>query len=80
MANNASPVGFNDSVSVQTEDFDLTSEVNAMRAADAWVGAVCCFVGTVRELNEERAVATMELEHYPGMLPDLRIPDGLPKD
>lgn len=67
MANNASQVGFTDSVSVQSEDFDLTTEVNAMRAADARAGAVCCFVGTVRELNEDRAVATMELEHYPGM-------------
>jgi molybdopterin synthase catalytic subunit len=67
VANNASTSGFIDLVSVQTEDFDLTTEVNAMRAADARVGAVCCFVGTVRELNEERAVATMELEHYPGM-------------
>jgi molybdopterin synthase catalytic subunit len=31
------------------------------------VGAVACFIGTVRDLNEGRAVKTMELEHYPGM-------------
>jgi molybdopterin synthase catalytic subunit len=31
------------------------------------VGAVACFIGTVRDLNEGRAVETMELEHYPGM-------------
>ncbi|MPM20282.1 Molybdopterin synthase catalytic subunit [bioreactor metagenome] len=54
-------------VSVQTEDFDLSAEVAALRAGDARVGAVCTFVGTVRDRNEGDAVASMELEHYPGM-------------
>jgi len=31
------------------------------------VGAVCCFVGMVRDRNEGDDVASMELEHYPGM-------------
>src|SRR5690606_20777703 len=31
------------------------------------VGAVCCFVGTVREHSEGASVGSMELEHYPGM-------------
>jgi len=31
------------------------------------VGAVCSFVGTVRDRNEGDVVATLELEHYPGM-------------
>ncbi len=38
----------------------------ALRARDARVGAVCCFVGTVRDRNDGLG-ATMELEHYPGM-------------
>ena len=38
-----------------------------MRAGDAGVGAVCCFIGTVRDRNDGSAVASMELEHYPGM-------------
>ena len=54
-------------VAIQTEDFDLGSEVAALRAGDARVGAVCAFVGTVRERNEGQAVQSMELEHYPGM-------------
>src|ERR1700678_2477341 len=54
-------------VRVQTEDFDLTTEVAALRAQNPKVGAVACFVGTVRDLNEGSAVETMELEHYPGM-------------
>ena len=38
-----------------------------MRANDARVGAVCSFVGTVRDRNDGVSVSTLELEHYPGM-------------
>ena len=56
-------------VSIQTHDFDVSAELAALRAQDKRVGAVCCFVGTVRDRNgaEGDAVASMELEHYPGM-------------
>jgi molybdopterin synthase catalytic subunit len=54
-------------VFIQTADFDLTQEINALRAGNPSVGAVCSFVGTVRERNDGSAVASMELEHYPGM-------------
>jgi molybdopterin synthase catalytic subunit len=54
-------------IRVQTEDFDLTTEVNQLRALNPKVGAIVTFVGTVRDLNEGADVAEMELEHYPGM-------------
>jgi molybdopterin synthase catalytic subunit len=54
-------------VRVQTADFDLTAEVAALRADNPKVGAVACFVGTVRDLNDGESVEAMELEHYPGM-------------
>ena len=54
-------------VSIQTADFDLGAEVAALRAADAGVGAVASFVGTVRDRNDGQGVSAMELEHYPGM-------------
>ena len=54
-------------VSIQTQDFDLAAEVAALRAGDARVGAVCAFVGTVRDRNDGASVSTLELEHYPGM-------------
>ena len=54
-------------VRVQTEDFDLTTEVATLRALNPKVGAVACFVGTVRDLNDGSTVEAMELEHYPGM-------------
>lgn len=54
-------------VSIQTADFDLSAEIAALRREDKGVGAVCSFVGTVRDRNEGDTVASMELEHYPGM-------------
>ena len=54
-------------VSIQEQDFDLQQEVAALRASDARVGAVCSFIGTVRDRNDSSPVASMELEHYPGM-------------
>ena len=54
-------------VSIQTADFNLAEEVAALRADDPRVGAVCSFVGTVRDRNDGASVSTLELEHYPGM-------------
>ena len=54
-------------VRVQTEDFDLSTEIANLRMNTPKVGAVVTFVGTVRDLNEGEQVAEMELEHYPGM-------------
>ena len=54
-------------VRVQAEDFDVGAEIAALRRGDARVGAVASFVGTVRDANEGSDVATMTLEHYPGM-------------
>ena len=60
-------------VAVQTADFDVTQELAALRAQDARVGAVCSFVGTVRDRNahlvgtSDGPIMSMELEHYPGM-------------
>ena len=54
-------------VKVQTEDFDVGAEVLALRRDNPRVGAVACFVGLVRDVNEGGAVSGMTLEHYPGM-------------
>ena len=54
-------------VSIQTQDFDVSQELATLRAGDTRVGAVCSFLGTVRERNDGSSVASMELEHYPGM-------------
>lgn len=54
-------------VVVQSEDFDVNAELLALRNASRQVGAIASFVGLVRDINEGDQVATMELEHYPGM-------------
>ena len=55
-------------VSIQTQDFDLTAEVSALRAGDGGIGAVATFTGTVRDRTGSAAqISAMELEHYPGM-------------
>ena len=60
-------------VRIQTQDFDLSAEVAALRAGDGGVGAVTSFVGTVRDImnvaqhGQAGAISAMELEHYPGM-------------
>jgi molybdopterin synthase catalytic subunit len=54
-------------VRIQTGDFDLSTELAQLRAANPKVGAIVSFVGTVRDLNECASVAEMELEHYAGM-------------
>jgi len=60
------------SVSIQLEDFDLSTEIARLRADDSSVGAVCSFVGTVREREaaagtDQVSISSLELEHYPGM-------------
>jgi molybdopterin synthase catalytic subunit len=56
-------------VLIQTANFDLSAEVQALRAQDARIGAVCSFVGTVRDrtAGTPGSISSMELEHYPGM-------------
>jgi molybdopterin synthase catalytic subunit len=54
-------------VRVQREDFDSGAEISALRRGNSKVGAVASFIGLVRDVNEGDPVATMSLEHYPGM-------------
>ena len=54
-------------VRVQSKDFDVGRELAALRREDPRVGAVASFIGTDRDVNDAAAVATMTLEHYPGM-------------
>ena len=63
-------------VTIQTQDFDVAAELALLRAQDGRIGAVCSFIGTVRERNATTlatscaatdSVLSMELEHYPGM-------------
>jgi len=59
-------------VRIQSEDFDVSAELVQLRAGDLRVGALCSFVGTVRDTRALTGatgdeIRSMELEHYPGM-------------
>ena len=61
-----------DRVRIQHEDFDVGLELARLREQDLRVGAVCSFVGTVRDTRaltglDSDHIASMTLEHYPGM-------------
>ena len=59
-------------VVIQEADFNVAEVLAQLRAGDLRVGAVCSFVGTVRDtqmLTSQASdeVVSMTLEHYPGM-------------
>jgi molybdopterin synthase catalytic subunit len=54
-------------VRIQTEDFDIAAEVLILRGGNAKIGAIACFIGLVRDINDDATVAEMTLEHYPAM-------------
>jgi molybdopterin synthase catalytic subunit len=54
-------------VRVQAADFDVGAEIARLRAGNPGIGAVASFIGVCRDRNDGASVATMTLEHYPGM-------------
>ncbi len=54
-------------VKVQSEDFDVASEVDALASGRTDIGAIVTFTGRVRDDDKGRPIKSMTLEHYPGM-------------
>ncbi len=54
-------------VRVQSEDFDVGSETRRLTHGRTDIGAIVTFTGTVRGEANGRPIASMALEHYPGM-------------
>ncbi|MES9902270.1 MAG: molybdopterin synthase catalytic subunit MoaE [Sedimenticola sp.] len=54
-------------IKVQTETFDIAAIQDDLRAQNPAIGAIVTFIGLMRDMNEGDEVATMTLEHYPGM-------------
>jgi len=52
-------------IRVQSHDFDLQSEIDALTTGRTDIGAVVSFVGLCR--GEQNTLSALELEHYPGM-------------
>jgi molybdopterin synthase catalytic subunit len=54
-------------IRVQSQDFDIGAEIAALRKGRTDAGAIVAFAGTVRDRAKSGAIASMTLEHYPGM-------------
>lgn len=54
-------------ISIQQDDFNLNTEIQAMTNGSTNVGAVVSFIGLVRDLASSGDVTAIELEHYPAM-------------
>lgn len=54
-------------VRVQSENFDLATELSAMTDGNRSIGGVVSFVGLVRDMAGGAPISAMTLEHYPGM-------------
>jgi molybdopterin synthase catalytic subunit len=54
-------------IRVQEEDFDPGVELTQLTKGNAAIGGVCSFIGMVRDFADNAAIASMTLEHYPGM-------------
>ncbi|MYM63075.1 molybdopterin synthase catalytic subunit MoaE [Pseudomaricurvus sp. HS19] len=54
-------------VMVQSADFSQAELYERLRADSPAIGAICSFVGLMRDFNQASEVRSMFLEHYPGM-------------
>ncbi|WP_448565963.1 molybdopterin synthase catalytic subunit MoaE [Thalassotalea ganghwensis] len=54
-------------ISVQQEDFDISSQYQLLTQDAESEGAIVMFTGLVRDFNQGSRVANLTLEHYPGM-------------
>lgn len=54
-------------ISIQQDDFDIAEESRLLRESNSNTGAIVTFSGLVRDLDNERNVESLILEHYPGM-------------
>ncbi|MGF9562388.1 molybdenum cofactor biosynthesis protein MoaE [Neorhizobium sp. JUb45] len=52
-------------IRVQSDDFDLQSEIDVLTDGRTDIGAIVSFVGLCR--GEQNTLSALELEHYPGM-------------
>lgn len=54
-------------ISVQRQDFNLQQETELLRQESGSVGAIVTFTGLVRDFDHDTTIASLFLEHYPGM-------------
>ncbi len=57
-------------VRVQEMAFDISAEIAALCDGQPGIGAVATFIGKVRQSAGDTPLASLSLEHYPGMTED----------
>ena len=55
------------SVTLQSDDFDISRELDALVGERTSVGAAVTFTGLVRDMVKDQRIEAMTLEHYPAM-------------
>ena len=54
-------------IKVQTDDFNIASEIEELKQNHPDLGAIVSFTGVVRGGSDDQKITSMVLEHYPGM-------------
>ena len=57
----------NATIRIQQADFDIAREISALTKGRADIGAVVSFSGICRGSEGSQTIASLTLEHYPGM-------------
>ena len=54
-------------IKIQKEDFNLEDEINSIKYKYSNIGAISTFIGSVRDINENKKVRSLNLEVYESM-------------
>jgi molybdopterin synthase catalytic subunit len=54
-------------IRIQSEPLDANREVDLLRYGNPAIGGIVSFIGLMRDINDDRHVTSLTLEHYPGM-------------
>lgn len=54
-------------ISAQSEDFDISEEINKLKNNRTDLGAIVSFSGLVRDIHGDNIIKKMTLEHFPAM-------------
>ncbi len=56
-----------DLVRIQKEDFQISAEVDLVKAASKSIGGIVVFIGTARDISKSEEIVKLNFEYYPGM-------------
>jgi molybdopterin synthase catalytic subunit len=54
-------------IQIQLEDFAIDAVLESLKSETSAAGGFCFFAGVVRDMNDDEAIESLYLEHYPEM-------------